>query len=134
MTEVVSKITCDKCGYELQENQKVCPNCSSEEKTIHISVHEEVHIATCERMKIKDTQLPSNKKLRLDVLQGSVKSEITPNKHVKIKRIIDKNNNSYYEHVEDYNGTVLHHCEEPLSEHYGHGSAKNTSDNSRKPD
>ncbi len=134
MTEIVCKITCNKCGHELQEKERVCPNCGSKKRTMHITAREELHIATSERLKIKDSQLPSNKKLRFDLIQGSVKSEITPNKRAKIKRVIDKNHDSYYEHVEDYDGTVLHHCEEPLSEHYGHGSAKKTSDNSHKPD
>lgn len=53
---------------------------------------------------------------------------------IKKKRIIDKDKDYYYEHVEDYEGKVIHHCEEPLSKHYNHGSAKKINDNSRKLD
>jgi hypothetical protein len=46
-------------------------------------------------------------------------------KHVFKQRMIDRDNNRYFEHIEEYeNGEVVHHCDEPLSEHRGHGSAK----------
>jgi hypothetical protein len=39
--------------------------------------------------------------------------------------VIDRDNNRYFEMVTDYeSGEIIHHCEEPLSEHQGHGSAK----------
>ena len=44
---------------------------------------------------------------------------------VHFRREFDKNANRYYEHVEDAaTGEVIHHVDEPLSEHRGHGSAK----------
>ena len=42
---------------------------------------------------------------------------------VRKSRRIDRENNRYQEHVETKDGQVLHHCEEPLSEHVRHGSA-----------
>ena len=48
---------------------------------------------------------------------------------VKLQRIIDRAKDWYTELVTDpETGKVVHRCEEPLSEHQGHGSAK------RKPD
>jgi hypothetical protein len=44
---------------------------------------------------------------------------------VHFRREFDKDADEYYEHVEDaVTGDVIHHVEEPLSEHRGHGSAK----------
>jgi hypothetical protein len=43
---------------------------------------------------------------------------------VRKLRRIDRPNDHYVEHVETKDGTVLHHCDEPLSSHRGHGSAK----------
>ena len=41
------------------------------------------------------------------------------------ERIIDRQNDKYQEKVTDpETGAVIHHCEEPLSKHWGHGSAK----------
>jgi len=42
-----------------------------------------------------------------------------------LQRIIDRARNWYTEVVTDpETGMVVHRCEEPLSEHWGHGSAK----------
>lgn len=44
---------------------------------------------------------------------------------VKKIRIIDKDKNLYKETVTDPDtNTIIHHCEEPLDQHVGHGSAK----------
>ena len=44
---------------------------------------------------------------------------------MKIHRIIDRVKGWYYEHIVDpETGNVVRHCEEPLSKHQGHGSAK----------
>lgn len=41
------------------------------------------------------------------------------------EQVIDRDNDKYFERVTDYaTGEVLHECEEPLSKHVGHGSAK----------
>jgi hypothetical protein len=43
----------------------------------------------------------------------------------RLNRVIAKRGNRYLEHIEDREtGEVVHHCEEPLSEHRGHGSAR----------
>ncbi len=134
MSEVSIKIICDNCGYELQKSEKICPNCHSEQRRVFIQVCEKIHISCCQRLKAKNPQYPSDKKLRYDFIQGDVPSNITYNGRAKLKRIIDKDNDYYYEHVEDHKGNVIHHCEEPLSKHYNHGSAKKINDNSRKLD
>jgi hypothetical protein len=46
-------------------------------------------------------------------------------KWMQLQRIIDRAKNWYKEVVTDpETGKVVHRCEEPLSEHRGHGSAK----------
>lgn len=46
-------------------------------------------------------------------------------KHVHKERVIDRDNDQYLEKITDYEtGEVVHHCEEPLSQHQGHGDAK----------
>jgi hypothetical protein len=42
----------------------------------------------------------------------------------RLERIIDRDNDHYYEHIEDAAGNELRHVEERLSEHRGRGSAK----------
>jgi len=42
----------------------------------------------------------------------------------RLERLVDRGKGLYRELVTDRAGSVLHRCEEPLSEHMGHGSAK----------
>ena len=47
------------------------------------------------------------------------------NKFVDLLRVINRDSNLYFEQVTDYeSGEIIHKCEEPLSQHQGHGSAK----------
>jgi len=50
-------------------------------------------------------------------------------KAVHKDRVIDRDNDRYCEKITDYeSGDVIHQCEEPLSEHQRHGSAKSKKD------
>ncbi len=43
----------------------------------------------------------------------------------RVERVIDRQNDRYFEQVTIFDdGEITHHCEEPLSSHQGHGSAK----------
>jgi len=47
------------------------------------------------------------------------------NKHMHLDRVINRENDLYKEVVTDpKTGEIIHQCEEPLSKHQGHGSAK----------
>lgn len=51
--------------------------------------------------------------------------QIKTGKWMILERIIDRARNWYKELVTDpKTGNVMHHCEEPLSQHQGHGTAK----------
>ena len=57
----------------------------------------------------------------LNILEHSRKLQ----KVVHRGRTIDRDNDRYFEKITDYEtGEIIHHCEEPLSQHQGHGSAK----------
>jgi hypothetical protein len=50
---------------------------------------------------------------------------------VRHERLIDRQNNRYFEKVVARDtGETIHHCDEPLDEHTGHGSDRRTSDSS----
>ena len=63
------------------------------------------------------------KKPLKEIINGE-ELNISENKWVQKTRIIDRENDTYYEEVSDQ-GEIIHHCKEKLSEHHGHGSAKN---------
>lgn len=67
---------------------------------------------------------PGSKKAHGEVRTGPDMS-VTLGKDVHKYRMIDRDGDRYVEYVDDYeSGEVLHHDVEPLSEHVGHGSAK----------
>ena len=52
---------------------------------------------------------------------------------IRHERLIDRQNNRYVEKViARDSGEIIHHCDEPLSEHNGHGSDKQLSDSAKK--
>jgi len=76
------------------------------------------------RGKVKDQTRRSDEKLRQDFFTGADLQHST-GKFVQKDRIIDKDRDHYFERVVDPStGEVIHHCEEPLSQHWGHGSAR----------
>lgn len=48
----------------------------------------------------------------------------TKNIWVNKKRIIDRENNEYFEEVKDNEDNLIHSCKEKLTDHFGHGSEK----------
>lgn len=76
------------------------------------------------RAKSKNPALPSDEKLRVDTYLG-VEPSHKYGKLVRVHRTIDRDNDWYSEKVVDIQTEeVFHECEEPLSEHFGHGTAK----------
>ncbi len=87
---------------------------------------EEVKIREHLRLVIKNRGYSSKKNPRVELRLGTEWSE-GKQKWINIERLIDKNQDQYREVVSDpETGEIIHQCEEPLSKHYGHGSAKFT--------
>ena len=67
---------------------------------------------------------PGQKKPYVESISTPSHSRCT-GKVVHHERLIDRDNNRDEEKVTDYEtGEIIHHQAEPLSEHFGHGSAK----------
>jgi hypothetical protein len=104
----------------------LCPNCGSDEITIFLSFSNNLgdNLKDCLKGKSVDSSLPSKKKIRKEFVVGADKRKCD-DKWMEKLRVIDKENDFYKEEVIDPStGEVIHHCEEKLSEHFGHGSAK----------
>jgi hypothetical protein len=72
----------------------------------------------------KNVNVTGKRKIRRHLQTGSQWS-VSREKFVDKVRDIDRDADTYYERVVDpETGEVLRHCEEPLSEHFGRGSAK----------
>jgi|SRR4030042_4570078 predicted RNA-binding Zn-ribbon protein involved in translation (DUF1610 family) len=132
------KITCTRCGHETGETEEQqnshpqpCPHCGSEERTVHVDVSDDLKVDVKEEVvrKIKVDSYRSKDKIR-NVLFSGDDLHHQSGKWNKKERVIDRDNDSYKEIVSDpTTGEVIHRCEERLSDHQGHGSAKKKRDN-----
>lgn len=76
------------------------------------------------RVQRRDPSRRSADKLRADDFSGWDWS-VDRQKYVRKESLIDRDANRRYEKVIDPDtGEVIHHCDYPLTEHCGHGSAK----------
>lgn len=109
------------CTGDTPQQRVLCPSCGEVGRSFDVSVAERTTARDgygvsvkrqCEtRPYIEDRGIPSYSRSR--------------EKIVHHERIIDRDNDRYSEKVTDYDtGEVIHHCEEPLSMHKGHGSDK----------
>jgi DNA-directed RNA polymerase subunit RPC12/RpoP len=131
-TDITQKIVCSDCGERLpvewisSGSKDNCPKCGSPNKTISIDIVEKAAFDIKESLagKMKDKNYNSKKNPRYEFYEGDDKRK-SDGKWMQKSRIIDKYKNEYFEKVVDpETGEVIHQCEESLSEHFGHGSAK----------
>jgi hypothetical protein len=114
-------------------NREPCPECGSTSRKFDMLCQDDIQFHEAWKGKIKDTTLPSKKKVRVEFFDGQEWS-VAFEKFVNKVMVRDKRQNHYHEKVVDPDsGTVIHECTEPLSKHQNHGYAKFKKDNSKKP-
>lgn len=126
--EVTSSTTCGECGTPLPESSNLsvetdppCPTCGSMTRAILVTFNETLVVHDKLAMKGKRAGI---KEPYIESVSGDDLHRKT-GKWMKLNRVIDRENDLYKEEVIDPdNGIVVHRCEEPLSAHKGHGSAK----------
>lgn len=119
------QFSCNQCNkfFESEDALK-CPFCGSENLTIHLKVCDRISLNESISGKVKEEGI---RKPRKEFFYGADYS-YDRKKYVDKTRIIDRENNRYYENVEDKDlGEVIYTCDEPLTDHFGHGSAKKKS-------
>jgi len=122
---------CANCEYcwegaeeEHPEFREACPKCGAVARRISVHIKENALLRESYGGKIKDPNLPSKKKVRVEFFDG-YECSVALEKQVKKSRTIDRRENTYHEKVQDpETGEVLHECTEPLKKHKGHGYAK----------
>lgn len=129
---VDSKIECSDCGEALPQEwigskeRGSCHNCGSNLKTISLNITEEVGVDIKDALtgKVKDLNYNSKKNPRYEFFEGHDVRR-SDGKWMKKSRVLDKYNDKYLEVVIDPDtDEIVHYCEEPLSKHFDHGSAK----------
>ena len=98
-----------------------CPHCGSTLRNVFVSIEERATARDGNGMKAKRQ---GQKRPFVESISLPNQSKIL-GKLVHHERLIDRDNDLYFERVTDYEtGKVIHEQAEPLSQHVGHGSAK----------
>lgn len=118
-------LTCGKCGnifYSINTNE-ICPRCGdTNPKNYMPRLLNGVKLT--QEIKIVKRDAKNNKKI-LEMQFRDEKPQVDGTTAM-FRRIIDKEKDDYQELVVvNQTGEIKHICHEPLSEHQGHGSAKN---------
>jgi len=120
MVKEMEEIRCRDCGQKLSKSDEFCPNCGSKklDKVLILEEKLEIH----ERIKGKSKE--EGAKPVQEFTAGDDLHRKSEKWHHR-EMYIDRKNDFYREIVKDKTtGEIIHKCEEPLSEHIGHGSAK----------
>lgn len=123
----MGQVKCRDCGEIYLESERACPQCGSTHKIIEIECEASSMAINFQVEHIQgiNPHLPSKKRMRWDMISRDTVQRadgVTPIHH---SRLIDKDEDIYMEKVVNLQtGETIHECEEPLSHHTGHGSAK----------
>lgn len=132
MSDQTITVKCAECGLDLPSDQSgsqcraPCPRCGSSKQHIELNIAENlpIEIHDSVRGRLKDPSLPAKKNPRIDFFQGDDLRK-ADGRWMEKERVIDRDKNLYREVVVDpKTGEVVHRNEEPLSDHFGHGSDK----------
>ena len=131
-SEMSTRVTCTDsrhgitCRVGKRQYPAPMPPMRSLKKSINLNIveHAGLEIHDNLRGKVKDINLPLKKNPRLDFFAGDDLRK-SDGKWMQKERVIDRDKDQYKETVIDpQTGQVIHQNKEPLSEHFGHGSAK----------
>lgn len=126
--------TCVQCGHiigteELRTSESAaCPNCGS--KTFTMEFYSRVQFRTHGAVTIKQRDRDKGGDPRTGYGEPEREQVIGPElsasgRMVHKERHWDKKSDWYFERITDLEtGEVIHECEESLSQHRGHGTAK----------
>lgn len=121
---------CADCGFILDDDSSIpaekrlpCPSCGSFKRIYHVTIHDTVTLREKIGMKARH---PGGEKPFIEQVQGADLHQKS-GKWMNKVRIIDRDNDSYHEVITNpETGEVIHECKEPLSQHIGHGTARNS--------
>lgn len=128
MTERHEPIKCAECGTLIDDtaadnsdSRVPCSTCGSTKRAYMASIVDTLALHDGIGLKAKrpDQKKPFIEELSMPSYSYSRK------KYVHRLRVIDRDNDRYFEKITDYETSeIIHNCEEPLSIHQGHGDAK----------
>ena len=127
MTAHMEAVLCANCGLQLMEASQLdathervpCTSCGSTALAYHLFMNASFILRGGSIVKAKRGGEKKPYSERMDLPDFNR----TQAKMVHRVRVIDRDNDKYFERITDYQSSeVIHECEEPLSQHIGHGS------------
>ncbi len=122
-------VRCGSCRAQFEEDphapaeeRRSCPNCGSRARHFDVNVSDTVTLHS----KLRARGRHSGK--GRPFIDQSVGNDLDRRSGhwMKLHRLIDRMKNWYHERVTDpATGKIVHECDESLSDHKGHGSARN---------
>ncbi len=129
-------VTCQKCGHVLDEpsdtplhDRAPCPICGSTARHVKVEITSTVNVQAGLRAKGRTGQpgQPGSKPWLTTMSEPSWSYD--RKKWMHREKTEDRRNDRYTETVTDPDtGEIIHHTDEPLTEHRGRGSAKKKKD------
>jgi hypothetical protein len=120
-------VKCAECGTPIDESRDPpehrtpCANCGSTHR--HLSVSVTIAAVAYDGLGVKGKRSDQKRPYFEEFSRPEYQRNLQ--KTVHRQRSIDRDQDKYAEKITDYDtGEIIHHCEEPLSHHRGHGSAK----------
>ena len=132
-------VKCNSCGGLIDEPENTelelrdpCPSCGSKARLYTIELQGEITFR--EKLKIKARHGGVGEVKPFLELQTGDDFYRKTGEWSRREKMEDRENDRYLEHiVNPKTGEAIHHCEEPLSQHQGHGSAKRNGLRARSP-
>jgi hypothetical protein len=124
----VERVVCARCEASIDElpnafagDRQPCPRCGATSRRFDVAISATVEAHSDLGLKHRR---PGFKRAIHEEKSGSSFS-VRLKRWMQRTRVIDRENDRYAEKVVDpLTGETVHHCDEPLSAHQGHGSAK----------
>jgi hypothetical protein len=123
----IETVRCSGCGRPVEEPARVedrepCPTCGSLARTFSLMVGDTLQAHTSISLKARHGQ-PGEVKPYQEQTSGDDYHRDS-GEWRRVHRVIDRENDRYFERITDAAGNVVREVEHPLSEHQGHGAAK----------
>lgn len=125
--EAQINVTCNDGGkeFDFTKDLQECPFCHSPNFTVTATIKEKMQISEkAVKYEGKAPNRTGKKKVRVEWGVERKSSLLTKSGFATVERLINRESDKYFEKVTDEEGNVIHHCDEKLTDHFGHGSAK----------
>ncbi len=120
-------VQCGKCGitldgasHEVDGKRQPCASCGASVRRFNVEITASIKLHDSLKFKHKD----AGRNMLAEGFSGD-DLHYSSGKWMQKERLVDHKHNIYRERIlNPETGDVVHFCEEPLSEHRGHGSDK----------